>query len=149
MEFFFSDPNVSNQQKVRKIIESLAPPAANIVKHLGLNSTPHDYLNLLDSAFDTVDDGDELFAEFLNTNQNPEKKASEYLQRLQIALIKVVKRGGVVTSDSDHQLLKQFCRGCWNNSIITSLQLEQRRDKPPLFSELLLMLRVQEVRQAA
>lgn len=149
VEFYLSDPNVSNQQKVRKIIESLAPPAANIVKHLGPNSTPHDYLSLLDSAYDTVDDGDELFAKFLNTNQNPGEKSSEYLQRLQIALNKVVKRGGILANDSDRQLLKQFCRGCWNNSIITSLQLEQKKGKPPLFSELLLMLRVEEDRQAA
>uniref|UniRef100_A0A1A7ZSX6 CCHC-type domain-containing protein n=2 Tax=Nothobranchius furzeri TaxID=105023 RepID=A0A1A7ZSX6_NOTFU len=142
--FYLADPNVSNQQKVRKIIESLAPPAANIVRHLGPNSTPHEYICLLDSAFETVDDGDELFAKFLNTNQNPGEKPSEYLQRLQIALNKVVKRGGMVASDSDRQLLKQFCRGCWDNSIITSLQLEQRKNKPPSFPDLLLMLRVEE-----
>lgn len=149
VELLLSDSAMSDQQKVRKIIESLAPPAANVVRHLGPNASPYDYLCLLDSAYDTVDDGDELFAKFLNTNQNPGEKSSEYLQRLQMALNKVVKRGGIVSSDSDRQLLKQFCRGCWNNSIITSLQLEQMKSKPPLFSDLLLMLRVEEDRQAA
>ncbi|XP_066526974.1 paraneoplastic antigen Ma1 homolog [Hoplias malabaricus] len=149
VEFHLSDSTMSNQQKVRKIIESLVPPAANIVRHLGPTSSPYDYLSLLDSAYDTVDDGDELFAKFLNTNQNPGEKSSEYLQRLQMALNKVIKRGGIVPSDSDRQLLKQFCRGCWNNSIITSLQLEQKKANPPSFSDLLLMFRVEEDRQAA
>ena len=149
IEFVVSDPTVSDKHKVRRILESLAPPAANIVKHLGTNATPRDYLSLLDSAYDTVDDGDELFAKFLNINQNPGEKSSEYLQRLQIALNKVIKRGGMQAHDSDRQLLKQFCRGCWNNSIITTLQLEQKKNKPPVFADLLLMLRIEEDRQAA
>lgn len=149
IEFVLSDPTVSDQHKVRKILESLAQPAANIVKHLGTNASPREYLSLLDSAYDTVDDGDELFAKFLNINQNPGEKSSEYLQRLQIALNKVIKRGGMQANDSDRQLLKQFCRGCWNNSILTALQLEQKKDKPPMFAELLLLLRVEEDRQAA
>ncbi|KAL6459344.1 hypothetical protein MHYP_G00328160 [Metynnis hypsauchen] len=72
VEFYFTDSTVSDKHAVRKIVESLFPPAANIVKQLGPNSTAHDYLSLLDSAYGTVDDGDELFAKFLNTNQNSE-----------------------------------------------------------------------------
>lgn len=45
-------------------MESLLPPAAHIVKHLGPKASPHNYLCLLDSAYDTVDDGDSLFARF-------------------------------------------------------------------------------------
>lgn len=149
VEFHLTDATVSDKHTVRKIVESLLPPAANVVKHLGPNSTPHDYLCLLDSAYGTIDDGDELFAKFLNTNQNSGEKPSEYLQRLQTVLSQVVKRGGIATSESERQLLKQFCRGCWNNSLITSLQLEQKKNNPPLFSELLLLLRTEEDRQAA
>ena len=149
VEFHLTDPTMPDKHTVRKIVESLLPPAVNMVKHLGPNSTPHDYLSLLDSAYGTVDDGDELFATFLNTNQNSGEKSSSYLQRLQAALSKVIQRGGIVASDSDRQLLKQFCRGCWNNSLITSLQLEQKKSNPPSFSELLLLLRTEEDRQAA
>ena len=108
-----------------------------------------DYLSLLDSAYDIVDDGDELFAKLLSTNQNSGEKPSSYLQRLQADLSKVIKRGGISANDSERQLLKQFCRGFWNNSLITTLQLEQKKDNPLSFTELLLLLRTEEDRQAA
>lgn len=130
-------------------ITSLLPPAANIVKHLGPQSRLSDYLSVLDSAYSTVDYGDELFAAFLNTNQIAGEKPSAYLHRLQATLSKVVKRNGIAAIDSDRQLLKQFCRGCWNNSFISNLQLEQRKHEPPSFSELLLLLRTEEDKQAA
>jgi len=127
VDFYLADPSTSDKLTVRRIVESLLPPAANVVKHLGPNSSPHDYLSLLDSAYGTVDDGDELFAKFLNTNQNSGEKPSDYLQQLQTALSKVSKRGSIAAVDAERQLLKQFCRGCWNNSLITSLQLEQKK----------------------
>lgn len=39
-------------------------------------------------------DGEELFAQFLNTLQDPGEKPSAYLHRLQVALNRVKKRGG-------------------------------------------------------
>lgn len=149
VDFYLADPSMTDKLSVRRIVESLLPPAANVVKHLGPNSSPNEYLSLLDSAYGIVDDGDELFAKFLNTNQNSGEKPSSYLQRLQAALSKVVKRGGITAADFECQLLKQFCRGCWNNSLIMSLQLEQKKTNPPSFSELLLLLRTDEDRQAA
>lgn len=149
VEFHLADPGMSAKHTTRKIVESLLPPAATIVKHLGPNASPHEYLTLLDSAYGIIDDGDELFAKFLNTNQDSGEKPSGYLQRLQTILSKVIKRGGLAGSDSDRQLLKQFCRGCWNNGLLTSLQLEQKKNNPPPFSELLLCVRSEEDRQAA
>lgn len=61
----------------------------------------------------------------------------------------MVKRGGIAAADFECQLLKQFCRGCWNNSLIMNLQLEQRKTNPASFSELLLLLLTDEDRQAA
>lgn len=148
VQFYLNDPSISNSQMVRKIMESLSAPAANIVKCLGPHASPKEYLNLLDSAYATVEDGDELFAKFLNNNQNSGEKASDYLQRLHTALSHVVSRGGITANDSDKQLLKQFCRGCWDSTLITSLQLEQRKSNPPPFSEILLILRTEEDKQA-
>lgn len=148
-EFYLTDNTVSDKQVVRKISESLLPPAANVVKHLGPLSSSREYLSVLDSAYGTVDDGDELFAAFLNTNQNTGEKPSAYLHRLQATLSNVVKRNGIAAGDSDRQLLKQFCRGCWNNSFITNLQLEQKKYNPPSFPELLLILRTEEDKQTA
>lgn len=149
VEFFLADPTMSATHTTRKMAESLFPPAATMVKHLGPNASPHEYLALLDSAYGITDDGDELFAKFLHTNQDPGEKPSGYLQRLQTILSKVIKRGGLAAGDSDRQLLKQFCRGCWSNDLLTSLQLEQKKNNPPPFSELLLAVRSEEDRQAA
>lgn len=149
VEFYMADPTISSAQLVRKIVDSLSSPAASVVKSLGPHSTPRAYLNLLDSAYATVEDGDELFAKFLNINQNSGEKPSSYLHRLQTVLNKVVKMKAISASDADKQLLKQFCRGCWNNSLITTLGLEHKKSKPPTFSELLLLLRTEEDKQTA
>uniref|UniRef100_A0A8C6SRY2 CCHC-type domain-containing protein n=1 Tax=Neogobius melanostomus TaxID=47308 RepID=A0A8C6SRY2_9GOBI len=130
-------------------IKSLLSPAADVVKGLGPNTIPSMYLRVLDSAFATVQDGEELFAQFLNTLQDQGEKASAYLQRLQLALTTVVKRGGVSVPDFNKHLLKQFCRGCWDNAVINKLQLEQLMGNPPSFAEFLLLLRTEEDRQLA
>lgn len=55
----------------------------------------------------------------------------------------------MAVADMDRQLLKQFCRGCWNNSLISSLQLEHRKANPLPFSEFLLLIRTEEDKQEA
>uniref|UniRef100_A0A9J8BES4 Paraneoplastic antigen Ma-like C-terminal domain-containing protein n=2 Tax=Cyprinus carpio TaxID=7962 RepID=A0A9J8BES4_CYPCA len=133
----------------RKILESLLPPASDVVKQLGSTAPPRDYVKLLDSAYGLVEDGDEIFAHFLNTNQDPGEKASDYLQRLQTLLSTAVRRNGVKQSSADRQLLKQFQRGCWDHSLILTLQLEAKAKTPPDFAELLLLLRTEKDRRAA
>lgn len=68
---------------------------------------------------------------------------------MQLALNLAIKRGGVAPEEVDKHLLKQFCRGCWDNALLSSLQLEQKKSSPPSFSDLLLMLRTEEDRQQA
>ncbi len=106
-------------------------------------------MQLLDSAFGTVEDGDELLAKFMNTLQNAGEKPSVYLSRLQAALTIAVKRGGVLSSEANRQLLRQFCRGCWDNNLIADLGLEQKRNNPPSCAQLLLMLHTEEDKYAA
>ncbi|XP_016337057.1 paraneoplastic antigen Ma1 homolog [Sinocyclocheilus anshuiensis] len=149
VELILQDPSLSDLHRSRKILDSLLPPASEIVRHLGATAPPNAYLDILDSAFDAVEDGDDLFARFLNTLQNAGEKPSLYLQRLQTALLKAMKRGAVSNAEADKQLLKQFCRGCWNDALITNLQLEGKQDSPPSFSELLLQLRSKENRHSA
>jgi len=60
-----------------------------------------------------------------------------------------IKRGGITPEEADRHLLKQFCRGCWDNDLITDLQLEQKRNRPPPFAQLLLMLRTEEDKHTA
>lgn len=149
VDLLLSDLSLSDFQKVRRILESLLSPAADIVKPLGTNAAPQTYLSQLDSAFGVVEDGEELFATFLGSNQNSGEKPSIYLNRLQTLLTKAISRGGVLATESDKYLLRQFCRGCWDQSLIVGLQLEHRKANPPSFPELLLLLRTEEDRRAA
>lgn len=100
-EFLLSDLGVAPRQVTRKIVENLLPPAANIIKHLGPHADVKTYLHILDSAYSTVEDGDELFVKFLSTHQDVGERTSAYLSRLQTALNLVVRRGGIVTNDFD------------------------------------------------
>uniref|UniRef100_A0A3Q3AL30 CCHC-type domain-containing protein n=1 Tax=Kryptolebias marmoratus TaxID=37003 RepID=A0A3Q3AL30_KRYMA len=148
VELLMSDPSISKVQQSRKILESILPPAADVVKHLNPNSSPTEYLKLLDSAYGTVQDGGELYAKFLDTFQNTGEKPSSYLQRLQVALTCTVKRGGASSNDFDRLLITQFCRGCWDDPLLTALQLKQKRENPPTFPDLLLLLRTEEDQNA-
>lgn len=147
-DLLLDDPSVSDLQRVRRIMESLLPPATDIVKSLGARASPRAYLNMLDSAYGAIEDGDELFSKFMNTFQNEGEKASSYLQRLQVALSKAVRGGGVKSSEGNHHLLRQFCRGCWDDNLISELRLDACRDDPILFQDLLRSLRTREGKSA-
>ena len=149
VDLLLKDPAVSDLQRSRKILDSLLPPAADMVRHLPSETPPQSYLQILDSAYGTVQDGDELYAKFMDLFQNAGEQPSAYLQRLQVALNMAMKRGGVKATELDRHLLNQFCRGCWDNTLISELQLKQRKSHPPSFAELLLLLRTEEDREAA
>lgn len=119
-DLIMKDPSISDIQRSCLILDSLLPPAADIVKHVSLDQPPDIYINQLDSAYGTVQDGEELYAEFMDTFQNAGENPSIYLRRLQVALSLAVKRGGVPESDVNKHLLNQFCRGCWDNTLISS-----------------------------
>ncbi|XP_055016596.1 uncharacterized protein LOC129411042 [Boleophthalmus pectinirostris] len=148
VDLILKDTAISELQRSRFILDSLLPPAADIVKHLSPDLPAEIYIQHLDSAYGTVQDGEELYVKFMDTLQDSGEKPSAYLQRLQVALSLAVKRGGVKQSDVNRHLLSQFCRGCWDNSLISELQLKQRKANPPSFAELLLLLRTEEDREA-
>ncbi|XP_038128535.1 zinc finger CCHC domain-containing protein 18-like [Cyprinodon tularosa] len=149
VDLLLSDNLLSDSQKVRRILESLLSPASDIVRQLGTNAPPKAYLIQLESAFGVVEDGEELFATFLGSNQNSGEKPSVFLNRLQTLLTKAVSRGGVPAAEFDKYLLRQFCRGCWDQGLIVGLQLEHKKSNPPSFPDLLLLLRTEEDQRAA
>lgn len=141
-----SHDQTSIEVQRRKILESLLPPASDVVRQLGSSAHPRDYTRLLESAYGIVEDGEEIFAKFLNTNQDPGEKASSYLQRLQTLLSTAVKRGGVKQSAVNRHLMKQFKRGCWDHDLV--LQLELKNQKSLDFADFLLQLRTEEDKRA-
>lgn len=148
-DLIMKDPAISEMQRSRLILDSLLPPAADIVKHLSPDLSADIYIKQLDSACGIVQDGEELYAKFMDTLQDAGEKPSTYLQRLQVALNLAVRRGGASESEVSKHLLNQFCRGCWDNTLISELQLKQKKSSPPSFAELLLLLRTEEDREAA
>ncbi|KAL7852864.1 hypothetical protein SRHO_G00186490 [Serrasalmus rhombeus] len=133
VDLMFQDSLPVDAQR-RKILESLLPPAATVVKQLGPSAHPVEYVTLLESAYGFVEDGEEIFVKFLNTHQNSGERASDYLQRLQVLLGSAIKRGGIEQSSAKRHLLKQFIRGCWDHTLILSLQLEAKLSNPPDFA---------------
>lgn len=148
MELLVTDPTLSDLNRSHKIVENLPPPASDFIKHLGSQALPLAYLQLLDSAYGTVEDGGELFARFLSTLQDAGENPSNYLHRLQVMLSTALRRGGVSADEFDRHLLKQFCRGCWDDALIADLQLEQKLKQPPAYAKLLLQLRTEKDKHA-
>lgn len=149
VEVLIKDPSVSDLHCTHRILDSLLPPASEMTRPLGPEAQPLAYLEILDSAYGTVEDGDELYAKFMNILQDDGEKPSVFLHRLHGCLNMSMRRGGVSAHEFDRQLLKQFCRGCWDNALIIDLKLERRKESPPSFAELLLLLRTEEDKQAA
>lgn len=63
--------------KVRRTLESLLSPAADVTKTTW--DQPFAYVIQVESAFGVMEDGEELFAAFLSSNQNHGEKPSTYL----------------------------------------------------------------------
>lgn len=57
IELLLNDSSISHLQISKKILESLLPPAADVIKGLRPESPPVTYLQLLDSAYGTIEDG--------------------------------------------------------------------------------------------
>ncbi|XP_028811573.1 zinc finger CCHC domain-containing protein 12-like [Denticeps clupeoides] len=146
VELMVQDKTPVDMQR-RKILESLLPPASDLIRQLGPDAAPCDYVKLLESAYGLVEDGEEIFAKFLSTHQNTGERASEYLQRLQVLISTAIRRGGIAKADANRQLMRQFQRGCWDQSLILTLQLGCKPEAPD-FSDFLLQLRTEEDRRA-
>ncbi|XP_026088519.1 zinc finger CCHC domain-containing protein 12-like [Carassius auratus] len=149
VDFLLDDPSISDLSRTRKILDSLLPPATDVVKHIGPQASPAVYLDLLESVYGSVEDGDELLARFMTLLQNQGEKPSSYLHRLQVMLSATVRRGGISEAERDRSLLKQFCRGCWDNRLLSNLRLEERKTSPPSFAELVVSVRAEEDKQAS
>ena len=82
VDLFLTDPSMSDLHRTRKILDSLLPPATDVIKHVSPQALPSVYLQLLDSLYGSVEDGDELLAKFMGTLKNNDEKSSDYLNRL-------------------------------------------------------------------
>lgn len=144
VDFLLNDVSLSDLHKTRRILDSLLPPASDVVRHVGPDSSPAQCLELLESVYGSVEDGDELLVKFISALQDQGEKPSTYLHRLHVMLSATIRRGGVTEAERSRYLLKQFCRGCWDNSLIADLQLDGRKIAPPSYAELVVLIRTAE-----
>lgn len=82
--------------------------------------------------------------------QQPTEKLSEFLRRLEQALVKVVQQGGIAVTYMDRARLEQVLRGATASDLMmVNLRLRERRDKPPTFLQLLKEIRSEEEYEAS
>lgn len=143
-DLILKDPAISEIQRSRLILDSLLPPAADIVKHLSPDLSADLYFKQVDSAYGARWGRSYM----LNLWTGCRRKSIYLLATLQVVLSLAVRRGGVSESEVNKHLRNQFCRGCWDNTLISE-QLKQKKSSPPSFAELLLLLRIEEDREAA
>ncbi|KAK2841795.1 hypothetical protein Q5P01_011995 [Channa striata] len=120
-----------NNSELRMLLDGLLTPDLNVALAIGPLAPPSAYLNELDEAYGNVTGGEELYIQFLETHQNSGERASDYLR--------------VAKQEADSQLLKQILRGCWDDSLITTLHLKEPIHNPFkdifTFSKLLFKIR--------
>ncbi|CAL9702059.1 unnamed protein product [Knipowitschia caucasica] len=143
----------SDREKKRRLIESLKGPALEIAKSVrdsDPEACPSEYLNALEGAFGSAESGDDLYFSFRLMQQLPGEKLSDFLRRLERALIKVVQRGGFPTSSKDTARLEQLLRGATASDLmLIQLRLRERKSSPPTFLQLLSEIRTEEEYEAS
>ncbi|CAM5113828.1 unnamed protein product [Eretmochelys imbricata] len=132
---------VPDAQKRRCLIESLGGPALDVIRTLKLidpGVSVKDCLEALEHNFGSVEGPEDSYCKFLNSRQQKGEKASAYIQRLERLLQRAVMRGAVTAEQMDQTRLAQIVRGTqYQNPILLHLQLRERREHPPSYSQLI------------
>lgn len=76
--------------------------------------------------------GEELYIQFVETHQQNNESSSEYLRRLHTLMQEVMEKKGLAGRHADTQLLKQFIRGCWDETLISQLRLRETLSDPSM-----------------
>ena len=136
------------QEKKRRIIESLRGLAVEVVKSLRLSrprASPEEYLNALDNAFGSAESGEDLYFSFRLIQQKAGEKLSDYVRRLEPILAKVVKKGGISDRDKDRVRVEQLLRGAIGSDwMLLRMRLNERKVYPPNFLDLFTEIRTEE-----
>lgn len=141
------------REKKMRIMESVKGPALEILQAVRFNNpsaTSMEYIDILETTFGNPESGEELYFAFRMLCQYPNEKLSEFLRRLERILNKVVKKGGLQSSEADKARLDQFIKGAIRSDIMMlNLGLRERRNNPPTFLELLNEIRQEEEHEAS
>lgn len=151
-KFLVEESECSVKEKRRRILESLKGPALEIIQAVRMSepdASPMEYIHALDSIFGTSESGEDLYFSFRSLRQQPGERLSEFLQRLERSLIKVVQGGGLLVSAANKARVEQLIRGSTSDLMLLPLKVRERRDNPPTFLNLLQEIREEECHQSA
>jgi len=138
------DEALQETSKKRLVVSSLLRPALDIVSNIEDSAN---IVKTLETVYGNVVEGRELYIQFLSMIQKPKEAASDYLQRLYLALLEVVDQKGAKSEEVPKEILQQFIRGTHEETLCIKLKLEEQFEAPPEFSKLLLQIRKEETKR--
>lgn len=104
----------------------------------------------MENAFGTPESGEDLYFAFRSMHQQSGEKLSDFLQRLERSLRRVLHREGISPQRTDQVRLEQLIRGSkQSDMILVHLWLRERKEKPPTLLQLLNEIREEEQYEAS
>ncbi|KAJ8358043.1 hypothetical protein AAFF_G00040990 [Aldrovandia affinis] len=140
----------ASQEFTHKILENSgesSTSASDVIKRLGPGAVAASYIQLLDAAYDTVEDGDELMARFINTLQDSGEKNIHLPAPATSSVESSGEKRRCSHWRSRPTLIKATMQRLLGQRLL--LKLEPLKDAPPSFVDLLLLLRGEEDKEAS
>ncbi|KAL0994156.1 hypothetical protein UPYG_G00118480 [Umbra pygmaea] len=132
-KFMIDEGECSEKEKRRRIFESLRGPSLEIVRAVRINdpdASSMEYIQAIESIFGTSESGEDLYISFRSLRQQASEKMSEFLQRLERSLIKVVQGGGLPASAANKARVEQLIRGSTSDLMLLQLKVRSRKIDP-------------------
>lgn len=141
------DSDISEANKKITFLQSLLRPALDTISSISSRSTAKQCVEMLVTIYGKVEDGHDLLVAFHTTYQEEHESSSAYVNRLYLLLVHVAEKRGMLVVMIPTYLLRQFIRGCQDDSFVQNLGLRGKVDDPPTFGDFLLMIRKEESRR--
>lgn len=151
-QLMVDESDCSNQEKRKRIVESLKGPALEIAQAVRANNvdaSPEEYIEALERAFGSPESPEDLYFSFRALRHSAGESLSDFLRRVERKLTKAIQRGGIIPSQRDSARVEQFIRGATESEILLlQLRLRERKSNPPSFLILLNEIREEEFQQS-
>ncbi|XP_033112548.1 paraneoplastic antigen Ma2-like, partial [Anneissia japonica] len=144
------DSSLSEADKKSILIQSLFPPALNILNKVAAESRATECHDVLNQVYGLVVDADDLYTLFRETYQTKGELPSKFLMRLDENLTRANNVGAVGVAQADNLRLAQFIRGLIHDELLCStLNLKHRKPNPPSYLTLIKEVRNEEINSRA
>ena len=126
----------SKKAVIQSIKRSLKSPAAEVVWCLGQTATYEEILEVLETRYDDVAEGEVLLSELFSTTQSEKESLTEFASRLESILYRLSNMDDSRYDGGDPEILKvNFFRGLRDDRLREALR--PRKDKLTTFNQML------------